>query len=232
MLRGEVLGLLGQPLGRLEVGRHGGEHPGPPAGAAQGQTASRGPRRGRRQAGPPAPSGVPARARDPASASGRRRSPASSPRRRRSAPRRHRPPGRRWRPCRGRTPPGPPPPRRGGSRSACSSPRPTSSTSWTSRRPGSPSPGRGRDGDRDHLAARALGPARPEHPRQVDAERLAGLLGTGTEHRPVVADGERERQQLDPGELVWRQAAQREGRRGDLGGKDGGRDGHVSRRPP
>jgi hypothetical protein len=67
-------------------------------------------------------------------------------------------------------------------------------------------------GDRegDDLAARALHAPGREEADEVEPDGLAGLRGAGAEHRPAVDDGERERDSLDPGELVRGKPAERE----------------------
>ena len=159
VLVGQRLGLLGEPLRRLEVGRDRGQHPGAPAGATELEAAFEVGRdvvvdRGEH---------------DPAyglvlgplrSASGSRRSPASRRRRRRSAPRRHRR-RRRWSPrCRGR-------------RSGAPAPRRPDGSHAGSRRPARRA-GRG-----------AASRCRRAHPRGRRRPRRPCLAPGGTRARPA-----------------------------------------------
>ena len=95
-----------------------------------------------------------------------------------------------------------------------------------------------RAGDRngDHLAAGALGPASDEDPRAGRArEPQPASAAPDTEHRRAVVDGERQREHLDPRELVGWSALSANAGGETWGGRGSGRDGlggHVSPRPP
>ena len=197
-LGGHLAGLVGQPGGVLQVGGHGRQDPGAPAGAAEGHGPVEAARRRRDRRARPARCARRAGARAGVERQWKPNEPSIAPttkalepvvvaRSRRSW----------WPPRRDRAPPGPAPPRRGAGRGRRPAPTPTSSTKRRSALSGPPSgtgtavtspalPGRaGRLEERRAGRARACSPSprRPDRAPASASRRRAAPAARRPRHR-------------------------------------------------
>ena len=226
MLVGQRLGLLGQPLRRLEVGRARWPASGRASRRRRARVRARGRPRGRRRPRR-ARSGVRAGARGPAERQWKPNEPSIAPTTNAVSASPSPAAATRGRQrCRGR---------RSGARAR---PRPAEVArglvAEADQQDEAQGGVAGEAADRygDDLAAGAARLARLEHRQQVDPERLAGGVRPGPEDRRAVVGGERVGDSLHAGELVREKPAQCERRRRDLGRKRRGGRGHLSPRRP